>query len=313
MTCFSPNKPTTPSHPPTHPVRQLQRLAVESKRRIESAGCAWHVVLNVTKEATLIEVKYLGFHHFFVVPNNEGIWSTWGVVAKFGWSWYYLLLPHKKWCHKNVSRVVFIVCGGWRVVARLGSSGFGRLCFFLVITEVKQGGNPKAVLDVHCSLDAWDVFFWDDFTSHPYEVMGDLPGFQGHVSWCPILWRRFEATVGRATHDDTRSPKIQGEEIIPKIIPSRCKGWNVRLFCKRFFLTSSFNGMFDSEVCFLFHVFFFLIGFVATFLQGKMFWSSTSLIQCSNCVRILICGNMIWIHSFVGFYRVWFWPALVKN
>lgn len=36
---------------------QLQRLAVESKRRIESAGCAWHVVLNVTKEATLIEVK----------------------------------------------------------------------------------------------------------------------------------------------------------------------------------------------------------------------------------------------------------------
>lgn len=132
--------------------------------------------------------------------------------------------------------------------------------------------------------------------------MGDLPGFQGHVTWCPVLWRRFEATVGRAIHDDTRSPKIKCWEIIPKTIPSRCKGWSVGVFWKRFFWQAH-SMLFSIANCvFLFHVFFFLIGFVATFLQGKMFWSSRSLIQCSNCVRIVICGNMVWIHSFVSFF-----------
>ena len=62
-TSLQPNHlPPNPPHPTIqtwHLARQLQRLAVESKRRIEGAGCAWNVVLNVTKEATLIEVKYL--------------------------------------------------------------------------------------------------------------------------------------------------------------------------------------------------------------------------------------------------------------
>ena len=85
---YNPNP--SPTHPPTHPVRQLQRLAVESKRRIESAGCAWHVVLNVTKEATLIEVKYLGFEPFFwwfqTTKGSDllGLLKRDFVVAEFG-------------------------------------------------------------------------------------------------------------------------------------------------------------------------------------------------------------------------------------